>query len=143
MLICWAELLSAFDYTVEHVKGSSNQFANALSRLPISGTKSALPEPTNDITLNRIMAEGITLDKLQSATKDDPILQKVIPFVNGHWPGKAQLMTELLPYHQVHGDLHVKDGCLARDLQFVIPISLHSEILNQAHLGHPGVMRMK
>ncbi len=142
-LICWAERLSAFDYTVKHVKGSSNQFADALSRLALSGTNSALPEPTKDITLKRIVAEGITLDKLQSTTKDDPILQQVIPFVNGHGPGKAQLMTDLLPYYQVHGDLHVENGCLARDLHFVIPISLHSEILNQAHLGHPGVARMK
>ncbi len=71
----WAEHLSAFDYTVKHVKGSSNQFADALSRLPISGTESALPEPTKGITLKRIMAEGITLDMLQSATKNDLILQ--------------------------------------------------------------------
>ncbi len=106
-------------------------------------TESALPELTKDTTLKRIAAEGITFGKLQSATRDDLILQQVIPFVNGHWPGKAQLTTDLLPYHQVHGDLHAEDGCLARDPQFVIPISLHSEILNQAHLGHPRVMRMK
>ncbi len=28
-LIRWAERLPAFDYTVEHIKGSTNQFANA------------------------------------------------------------------------------------------------------------------
>ncbi len=98
-LIRWAEQLSAFNYTVEHVKGASNQFADALSRLPTLGTESTLPKPTKDITLKRIVAEGSTLDKLQSATKNYLILQQVIPFVNGHWPGKAQLTTDLLPYH--------------------------------------------
>ncbi len=41
------------------------------------------------------------------------------------------------------GDLHVEDGCLAREAHFVIPISLHPQVLQQAHLGHPGVTRMK
>ncbi len=75
-LIQWAEQLSAFDYAVEHVKGSNNQFADALSRLPLLDSESALPEPAKDIMLKRIAAEGITLSKVQSATEEDPILQR-------------------------------------------------------------------
>ncbi len=128
-LIHWAERLSAFDYSVEHVKGSCNQFADALSCLPLQSTESALPELTKDVTLKRIAVEGITLDKLQIVTKDDPVLPQIIPFVNGHWPAKAQVPSNLPAYYNVHGDLHVEDGCLARDAQFVVPISLHSQIL--------------
>ncbi len=99
-------------------------------------------EPTKDITLKRIAADGITLNKLQTMTEEDPIL-RVIPFINGHLPAKAQLTNDLWPYYHICGDLHVKDGCLAQDLQFVVPISLRSEILQQVHLGHPGVTQMK
>ncbi len=128
-LIRWAERLSTFDYRVEHVKGTSNQFADAISHLPLQNTESALPELTKDVTLKRIAVEGMTLDKLQNATKDDPVLQQVIPLVNGHWPAKAQIPPNLLAYHNVCGDLLVGDGC--------------PQILQQAHLGHPGVTRMK
>ncbi len=53
-LIHWAERLSAFDYAVEHVKGSSNQLGNPLSHLPLESPESALLELTKDITLKRI-----------------------------------------------------------------------------------------
>ncbi len=142
-LICWSERLSAFDFSVEHVKGSCNQFADALSHLPLKSTESALPELTKDITLKRITAEGVMLDNLQVATKNDPVLSQIIPLVNGHWPAKAQVPPNLLAYYHVRGDLHIENGCLARDAQFVAPISLHPQILQQAHLGHPGITRMK
>ncbi len=93
--------------------------------------------------MKRIAVEGMTLDKLHVVTKGDPVLQQVIPLVNGHWPAKAQVPPNLLAYHNVHGDLHVENGCLAHDAQFVVPISLRMQILQQAHLGHPGVTRMK
>ncbi len=56
-LICWAEHLSAFYYSVEHIQGSQNQFADALICLPLLNSESALPELTRDITLKRIAAE--------------------------------------------------------------------------------------
>ncbi len=66
------------------------------------------------------------LDKLQSVTNSDPTLQQVIPFINRHWPAKVHMPSNLLAYYNVHGDLHVEDGCLARDAQFVILVSLHA-----------------
>ncbi len=50
-LIRWAERLLAFHYSVEHIQGSRNQFTDALSRLPLSSSESALPELTRDMTL--------------------------------------------------------------------------------------------
>ncbi len=41
------------------------------------------------------------------------------------------------------GDLHVEDRCLAQEAQFIVPISLHTQILQQGYLGHPRVTRMK
>ncbi len=73
-LIHWAEHLSAFDYTLKQTHlGLSNQFTYTLTHLSLHGIESALPELTKDITLKRIAAEGITLSKLQTATKDDSI----------------------------------------------------------------------
>ncbi len=63
-LIRWAEHLSAFNYSVEHVKGSQNQFADALSRLPLPSTKGALPELTRDLTLEHIAAEGMMMTQI-------------------------------------------------------------------------------
>ncbi len=141
-LVRWAERLSVFDYTVEHVKGTDNKFADMLSCLPMQSNKAALPEVTQDCTLKWIVAEGIMLSKLQTATKDNSVLGQIIPVVNGHWPHKSQVPTGLLLYYHVRGDLHVEDGCLAREAQFVAPASLHSQILQQAHLGHPGMKRL-
>ncbi len=74
---------------VKYVKGADNIFADVLSHLPLQNSETVLSELSRDITLKWIVAEGITLSKLQSAMWDDPVLEEVIPFVSGHWPHKA------------------------------------------------------
>ncbi len=60
-LIHWADRLGAFDFTIQHMPGKDNSFADALSRLPLPSTTFALHELSRNIILKRIAANGITL----------------------------------------------------------------------------------
>ncbi len=133
-LIRWAERLGAFDFIIQHVPGKDNSFADALSRLPLPSSTFALPELSRDTILKRVAADGITLTEIQNATKSDLVLQKVIGFVDKHWPGKNQITRELMPYYSVRQELYTENGYLVRDSQIVAPSSLHAQILQLGHL---------
>ncbi len=36
----------------------------------------------------------------------------------------------------------MEQGCLVRDCQFVLPATMHSQILGLTHMGHPGITHM-
>ncbi len=40
-------------------------------------------------------------------------------------------------------ELHLEQGCLVRDCQFVAPVELRKWILGLVHSGHPGITRMR
>ncbi len=101
------------------------------------------PQFSRDIILKRVTADGITLTEIQNATKSDLILQKVIGFVEKHWPGMNQITRELKPFYSVHQELYTENGYLVQDSQIVTPLSLHARILQLDHLGHPGITHMK
>ncbi len=60
----WAERLAAFDLDVQYMRGLDNAVADALSRLPLPGSKYALPDVGCDITLKHISGNGLTLEEL-------------------------------------------------------------------------------
>lgn len=37
----------------------------------------------------------------------------------------------------------VKDGCLLRGSQVIVPLKLRSKVVDQLHEGYPGIAKMK
>ncbi len=142
-LVQWAERLATFNYDVQHVRGLDNAVADALSRLPLPSSENALLEVSRDIMLKRITGAGLTLTELQSSTAGDETLHQILGFVCSQWPPKKQVPSDLSPYYHIQDELHIEEGCLVRDCQFVPPSDLRKWILGLAHSGHPGVTRMK
>ncbi len=58
LLVHWAELLSTFDYNIEHAKGTDNKFADVLSHLPLHNSETALPELSRDIHWSTLQPRG-------------------------------------------------------------------------------------
>ena len=50
---------------------------------------------------------------------------------------------ELAPYHRKKDELTIHDGCLLWGKHVIIPQKLHSRLLEELHVGHVGVCRMK
>ncbi len=102
----------------------------------------ALPEASCNITLKCISGEEVTLAKLQTTMNGVEVLQQVLGYVWSQLPAKQQVSANLLPYYHTQNELHMEQGCLIWDCQFMPPATMHSQILGLAHMGHPGITHM-
>ncbi len=93
--------------------------------------------------LKWITGAGLTLTELQSSTAGDEALHQVLGFVCSQRPPKKQVPSDLSSYYHIRDELHIEEGCLVPDCQFVPPSGLRKLILGLAHSGHPRVTRMK
>ena len=72
---------------------------------------------------------------------NDPILSKVVTFVQQGWPNQVQ--SDLKPYHIRKDELTLEANCLLWGRKVIVPEKLQSKVLEELHTGHPGVVRMK
>ncbi len=142
-LVHWVQRLSAFDLDVQYIRSLDNVVADALSRLPLPSSGYALPDISHDVTLKRIVGDGVTITELQEVSARDDTLQAVLHFVRAQWPLKQQVPANLLPYYHTRNELHIEHNCLVCDCCFIAPVELCKRILGLAHVGHPGVTRMR
>ncbi len=129
----WQERLSAFDYKVAYHPGNQNHVADALSRLKQRAANYGI----------RMNNQAITRDLLVNETKVDTILQEVISFLDRHWPKQAAMKQDIRNFFQIRNQLTYQHGLLFKQSRIVAPSSLHKTILSLAHIGHPGIVRMK
>ena len=61
----------------------------------------------------------------------------------GNWPNETQVANELKPYFYKRNELSLQDGVIMWGLRVVIPYKYREWILNELHMGHPGIVRMK
>ncbi len=125
------------------MRGLDNIVADALSWLLLPSPGYALPELSHDVTLKCITGDGLMLAELQATTTEDETLKTVLGYVQAQWPPKKQIPADLLAYYHTWNVLHMEQGCLVRDCQFVPPASLCKCILGLAHAGHPGITQMR
>ena len=140
----WTLYLSNFDYQVEYRKGCDNSNADALSRLPLSTTQSTLEELSHVQAVQVALVESTPIDSRQCrmATARDPVLAKVLNFVQHGWPEKCPA-EELRPYYLRSEKLTSENNILLWGLRVVVPKSLRIDMLKLLHDTHIGVVRMK
>ena len=78
----------------------------------------------------------------QIETRKDKTLAHVHDFVLNGWP-QAYRNSELAPYYARRDELTVFQGCLMWGIRVVIPTKLCSQVLDQIHEGHLGVVKIK
>ena len=77
-------------------------------------------------------------------TGKDPLLRQVMEHLQNGWPKQGKVTADLLPFYKLRNELAVDRGCLVRDDgRVVVPTALQKQALQQAHQGHPGIVRMK
>ena len=82
---------------------------------------------------------------MAAAADADPHLPLLRQYVVSGWPAKSQLPPALKPIWAVQSELSTAvGGCvLVRGTRTIIPSSLRRTVLDLAHEGYPGVVRMK
>lgn len=136
----WSERLRRYNYTVEYRKGSENQVADALSRLPV-------PSPQEDASFEEVVSfvelPCLTKEQFQQAVREECMLEQVTTYVATSWPAHKTLSSELQPFFLVRGELSVVDNLLLRGERIVVPWSLTPQVIAAVHEAHPGIVRTK
>ena len=82
------------------------------------------------------------VDQVRKATRNDPMLSRVLQFVMTGWPEKP-INPEITQYFNERHEITVEDGCLLWGIRVIIPKQLRERVLHELHTGHPGIVRMK
>ncbi|XP_043288456.1 uncharacterized protein K02A2.6-like [Venturia canescens] len=139
----WAVFLSAYHFEIKHVKGIDNSRADSLSRIPLPIDESKFKENEDYTYLNYVIDEVKTLDteRVARETMQDPILKRICEFVLKGWPDK--MGEEFSAFYSRKLEFTIEEGCLLWGHRVVIPPSMREELLQELHVSHMGVVKMK
>ena len=143
----WALLLSAYQYKLEYRPGIENANADALSRLPTSGSSSTADEhpPASVLSLHILEVSAtapVSAAQLRKWTERDTVLARVRNYTLSGWP-RGVPDGELRSYWNRRHELSVLGGCVLWGSRVVIPQQARTHVLEELHLAHPGETRMK
>ncbi|KAI3359429.1 hypothetical protein L3Q82_002936 [Scortum barcoo] len=141
----WSERLQAYNFTTQFTPGRDNVVADLLSRAtPCSALETAQDpqEPELILMLHTPLQGAVSLQELEAASAQDPVLTQLRTFIRGGWPTKVP--EDLQPFCRVKAELSCwNDVCVARGLCTVIPSALRARVLTMVHEGHLGVVKVK
>lgn len=139
----WALFLGGHSYDIEFKRTLSHANADGLSRLPLQhDTKNAVDsEPVDVFTLAQIESLPVTAAMIQKETRRDAILAQVFEATQKGW--RYSQNQQLSPYYQRRDELTIDNGCIMWGMRIVIPNKLRSKVLEELHVGHLGVVKMK
>ena len=139
----WALTLAAYEYTFTARSTTAHANADAMSRLPLTDTIEMTPVPAEMIlTLDYLQEASITDEQIRSWTNKDQLLSQVLQFIQQGWP-KHCPQPELKPYWCRRTELTCFRGCIMWGSQVVVPTQGRTKLLQELHIGHPGICRMK
>ena len=130
------------NYDIQHIAGSRNCIADALSQLPLPSLDGAAAIEDNEpatlrATIATLSHGPISIKALSHQTSADPLLSQVAIFVKTTWPPKNKLDASMLPFYNIREELAVEQNCLMRsEYQFVVPTAMQRQILDVALALH-------
>ncbi len=145
----WADRLLHYHFEISYKSGERIAMSDYLSRMGISmdnvaGTADLSAVYTVATIFGSTDIPVLLSSELQMETTKDTALQAVLQLVSSGWPSRSNLSAELKPYHDVRQALSSSDeGLLMKDDVVAVPVSLRARVLELAHEGHPGIVRMK
>jgi len=114
---CWALVLTAYQYHIQHTPGKQNHLADCLSRLPSPHKDRDGAEKLHVVVTDQL---PVVASQIAKATECDKVLGTVLKAVqHGGWPAKQP--ASVLPYFNRRNDLSVIDGCLLWGSRVVVP----------------------
>ena len=114
-----------------------------MSRLPAPGILEESPVPADVVlTLEQLDTTTITSTMVREWTRKDPVLAQVVRLLEEGWPDTMK-SEELSPYYHRRTELSLQDGCVLWGARVLIPAPGLAGILQELHVTHPGVSRMK
>ncbi|XP_024064460.2 LOW QUALITY PROTEIN: uncharacterized protein K02A2.6-like, partial [Terrapene carolina triunguis] len=139
----WALLLSAHTYEIKYRKSTLHGNADGLSRLPLP-VKHQDSAQKEIFYFEQVENTPITATQIKKATRVDPLLSQVMDLVmHGKSRHTSPVSPNLVTYMSRRTELLIQSGCLLWGRRVIIPPPLRSQMLEQLHSGHCGIVRMK
>ena len=89
----------------------------------------------------------IAFKQLQSVTKTDTVLCKVLHYTKCGWPSHftsfGKIPEDLKPFWSRRLELTLEGQCILWGTRVVVPKKLYSAVLQELHSAHPGIVCMK
>ena len=140
----WAILLSAYQFNIEYKSTLTHANADGLSRLPLPDSREdavvSSREPTI-FNLSQIQTLPVTAVQIETATRNDPVLSKVLTYTRGEWP--RVIPHELKPFSTRSQELTLEGDCIMWGIRVIIPKKFQNYVLEELHNEHIGMSRMK
>lgn len=135
----WAVILSGYDYDIVYIKSEDN-VADALSRLPYESPNRNGKEYTY---LNFVCDNlPITHKDIEQKTKEDVHLRRIVTYIKSGWPGHC-VDKSLQPFYSRRNELYMDAGCIMWGYRVVIPTVFRKRMLEEIHMGHMSIVKMK
>ncbi|XP_038116864.1 uncharacterized protein K02A2.6-like [Culex quinquefasciatus] len=134
-------LLSIFEFEIVYRKGSKIPNADALSRLPVSGTTGVDSEIAE---LLRVTEESamIDLEVIGRETQRDALLSTLFQLVQSGWD-ESNVPADLKFYFANQSCLSLFNDCVLYSEKVIVPKSCQKRVLELMHGCHLGMIRMK
>ncbi|XP_068237056.1 uncharacterized protein [Palaemon carinicauda] len=139
-----------YDYDIELRRSSDNGNADALLRLPLPDCDSDASDKfvnwTQEATAfnrHQVNSLPVTAKSVTRETLHDAVLARALYYTRNGWPDSEDVAQELKPFHSRQREFSIEKGCLLWGARVVIPSRYRTQILEELHGGHPGIVRMK
>ncbi|UYV65502.1 K02A2.6-like [Cordylochernes scorpioides] len=144
----WAIILSAYQYKIEYIKGTSNTEADVLSRLPMftpeQNPKEHDSEPVEMVLLmDASDSSPVTSDDIRASFPRDPALRQALDHTLQGWSEETPKEMELMPYWSRRYELGACEGLLFWGNRVIIPTNLRAKMLDELHNSHQGIVGLK
>lgn len=138
----WSLFLSNYEYTLSFRNTTAHANADALSRLPLKSQPSNVYTPPELVLLTEHLAESpVTADLIQTWTRKDPDLSKLLQYIQSGWPGTVD--PSLSTFASKKEELTSLNGCILLGTRVLIPKPGREAVLQELHCGHPGITKMR
>ncbi|XP_038116792.1 uncharacterized protein K02A2.6-like [Culex quinquefasciatus] len=134
-------LLSIFEFGIVYRKGSKIPNADALSRLPVSGTTGVDSEIAELLSVTEESAM-IDLEVIGRETQRDSLLSTLFQLVQSGWD-ESNVPADLKFYFANQSCLSLFNDCVLYSEKVIVPRSCQKRVLELMHGCHLGVIRMK
>ena len=137
----YAIFLAGLNYTIETRPTKLHGNCDALSRLPLPHNMHDVVDDNHLFNVNQLESIPVNANDVAQNTKRDAVMSRVYMYVqNGHWDDDKGPFE---PFYRKRHELSTQQGVLFWQNRVVIPPPLRKQLLEELHVGHPGVVRMK
>ena len=91
--------------------------------------------------LDDLPSPPLIASEVAQLTRRDPELSRVFTWVERGWPQKPE--AQFHPYSVKQHELSIHKHCLLWGSRVVIPAKGRKRVLDELHIAHPGIVRMK